>query len=92
MRINLTGTRMSKYIVKSLIFSPKQIEIMSLIAQGYDNQYIADKLFLGKKTIEFYISRIYEKIRLNENTENKYMRVLTTIVYQDIKKALADAF
>jgi len=83
---------MSKYFVKSLVFTPKQLEIMSLIAEGYDNKYIAYKLFLSKKTIEFYINKIYEKIRLYENTDNKYMRILTVLVYQDIKKALADGF
>ena len=83
---------MSKYFVKSLVFTPKQLEIMSLIAEGYDNKYIADKLFFSKKTIEFYINKIYEKIRLYENTDNKYMRILTVLVYQDIKKALADGF
>ena len=42
-------------------FSKKEIEVLSLIADGHTNQEIADKLSIGKRTIETYRMNLIEK-------------------------------
>lgn len=45
----------------SLEFSPREIEILKLIAEGLTNQEVSDKLFLSKRTIEGHRQSLIEK-------------------------------
>jgi len=38
----------------------KEIEILRLITYGYDNDEIAEKVYLAKQTVKNYVSQIYE--------------------------------
>lgn len=49
--------------------SEREREVLSLVAQGYTNQQIADHLFLSVKTVETYKSRIMEKLGLHNRVE-----------------------
>jgi len=49
--------------------SKREREVLGLVAQGYTNQQIADRLFLSVKTIETYKSRIMEKLNLRNRVE-----------------------
>jgi len=42
-------------------FSSREVEILGLIAEGYTNQEIADKLFTSKRTIEGHRQALIEK-------------------------------
>lgn len=45
--------------------SPREEEVLRLVARGYTNQQVADKLVLSVKTVETYKGRIMEKLKLN---------------------------
>jgi two-component system response regulator NreC len=45
--------------------SEREQETLKLIAFGYSNKEIAEKLFLSVKTVETYKARIMEKLELN---------------------------
>jgi len=49
--------------------SPREIEVLRLIAQGYTNQEVADTLFLSIKTVATYRSRLHEKLGLRTRAE-----------------------
>jgi DNA-binding NarL/FixJ family response regulator len=42
-------------------FSGREVEILSLIAEGFTNQEVADKLFTSKRTIENYRQSLIDK-------------------------------
>ena len=42
--------------------SPREVDVLGLIARGASNQEIADELFLSVRTVERHISTIYEKL------------------------------
>jgi DNA-binding NarL/FixJ family response regulator len=42
--------------------SPREVDVLGLIARGRSNQEIADELFLSVRTVERHISTIYEKL------------------------------
>ncbi len=42
--------------------STREREVLTLIAEGKDNQVIADELFLSVRTVERHISNIYQKL------------------------------
>lgn len=53
----------------SVALSEREQEVLALIAQGYTNQQIADRLFLSVKTIETYRSRLMSKLGLDDRAQ-----------------------
>ena len=49
--------------------SQREREVLRLVAQGYTNQQVADRLFLSVKTVETYKARVMEKLSLNGRAE-----------------------
>ena len=46
----------------------REVEVLSLLAQGYTNPQIARLLHLSRKTIEHHLSHVYTKIRVTSRT------------------------
>ncbi|TJY41352.1 response regulator transcription factor [Cohnella pontilimi] len=42
--------------------SDKELNVLKLIAQGYKNKDIADRLFMSQRNVEYMISRLFEKL------------------------------
>jgi two-component system, NarL family, response regulator NreC len=51
------------------LLSPREREVLDLIARGYTNQQIADRFGLSVKTIETHRSRLVEKLGLRSRAE-----------------------
>ncbi len=49
--------------------SPRELEVLTLVAQGYTNQQVADRLYLSVKTVETYKARVMEKLSLGSRVE-----------------------
>lgn len=49
--------------------SPREIEVLIYVKQGYTNKIIANKLDVCKKTIEFHLKNIYQKINVINKIE-----------------------
>ena len=47
--------------------TPRQQEVLNMMAQGYNNAAIAEKLVLGTKSVENYINAIYQELNLSHN-------------------------
>ncbi|MCH8107392.1 MAG: response regulator transcription factor [Chloroflexi bacterium] len=47
--------------------TPRQQEVLAMMAQGYNNSAIAEHLVLGTKSVENYINAIYQELSLNHN-------------------------
>jgi DNA-binding NarL/FixJ family response regulator len=45
--------------------SPRELEVLQLVAEGYVNKEIADRLALSAPTVATYIRRIYEKLHVH---------------------------
>jgi len=60
--------------------TPRLIEVLTLIAQGYSNMGIARELNLSEKTVELYISLIYQELQLT-GASNMNPRVRATLRY-----------
>ena len=57
---------------KSAVFNlltDRELEVVKLIAEGYSNQEIADKLYLANGTVRNYISVILDKTGLEHRTQ-----------------------
>ena len=49
--------------------TPREVEVLRLIARGLDNTAIAQELCLTKRTVQNHISNIYGKMRVTSRTE-----------------------
>lgn len=45
--------------------SPRELEVLHLLAEGYVNKEIADRLAISAPTVATYIRRIYEKLQVH---------------------------
>jgi DNA-binding NarL/FixJ family response regulator len=45
--------------------SPREVEVLHLLAEGYVNKEIADRLAISAPTVATYIRRIYEKLQVH---------------------------
>jgi DNA-binding CsgD family transcriptional regulator len=48
--------------------TPRQLEVLRLVAEGLSNEQIAVELYLSKKTVEHHISAIYSKLGVASRT------------------------
>jgi len=60
--------------------TPRQYEVLELIAQGYNNIAIAQRLQLSEKSVETYINAIYQELQLS-NEPDINTRVRATLLY-----------
>jgi len=49
--------------------SEREIQVLKLIAEGYSNKEIGEKLFISHKTVEAHRGNILRKLKLNSNAE-----------------------
>ena len=49
--------------------SEKEYEVIQLVAEGFSNKEIAQKLFLSEGTVRNYLSTILEKLELRDRTQ-----------------------
>ena len=57
------------YFSASVPLSPREMEVLSLLADGKSNQEIADSLFVSTNTIKTHVARLYEKLEVRRRTE-----------------------
>jgi DNA-binding NarL/FixJ family response regulator len=57
------SSRPSARTLESL--SPREVEVLRLLAEGYVNKEIAERLSLSSATVATYIRRIYEKLHVH---------------------------
>jgi NarL family two-component system response regulator LiaR len=49
--------------------TPREIEVLTLVARGRNNRAIADQLFIGEETVKTHISNILTKLHLADRTQ-----------------------
>jgi LuxR family maltose regulon positive regulatory protein len=49
--------------------SPRELEVLELLAQGLSNREVAERLFLALSTVKGHNSRIYGKLQVRRRTE-----------------------
>jgi DNA-binding NarL/FixJ family response regulator len=69
--------------------TPREMEILNLVARGYTNLAISDSLCIDVKTVGHHITNIYSKIKTTDVFDNRHPRVSATNVYLRLTGQLA---
>jgi DNA-binding NarL/FixJ family response regulator len=89
-RVAAGGTAVDPQVVSQLLgrrgddplseLTPREREVLGLMAEGRSNQGICDKLFLSPKTIESHVNSIFTKLDLRQAPDD-HRRVLAVLAY-----------
>jgi two-component system, NarL family, response regulator LiaR len=55
--------------VESLGITPRELEILELIAQGLSNREIAERVFVSENTVKTHSSRVFDKLGARRRTQ-----------------------
>ncbi|MEP7165818.1 MAG: response regulator transcription factor [Ferruginibacter sp.] len=56
-------------LVSRLELSKREMEILSLLAEGHSNQEIAAKLFISVSTVKTHVQNLFEKLDVKRRTQ-----------------------
>ena len=62
---------------------PRELEIISLVAEGLSNREISGRLYLSEGTVRNYLSTILEKLELRDRTQ------LAVFYYKKLKNGMS---
>jgi DNA-binding NarL/FixJ family response regulator len=60
--------------------TPREREVLGLVAEGLSNRAIAGRLFVTERTVEAHVKQIFQKLRLEARPES-HRRVLAVLAY-----------
>ena len=55
--------------LEKLEITPRELEILELIAQGLSNREMAEKLFVSENTVKTHCSRVFDKLGAKRRTQ-----------------------
>lgn len=47
----------------------RELEVLSLIIEGKSSKEVADLLFVSKRTVDFHLANIYNKLQVNNRVQ-----------------------
>ncbi|NLM38633.1 MAG: response regulator transcription factor [Firmicutes bacterium] len=65
------------------LLTPRECEVLKLIAKGYSNSEIAEELFISKHTVKNHVSNIYRKLGVDDRTRVALLAVRRGLVSLD---------
>ena len=69
----------------------REMEILSLIAQGYTNTVIAETLFIDIRTVENHVNNLYSKLKNEPRFRDRHPRVSAAKLYLETTGELVNA-
>lgn len=61
-------------------FTPRERDVLKLLAEGFANKEIARRLFISEKTVKTHVSNILQKLGVNDRTQAALMAVRRGLV------------
>ncbi len=54
---------------KKVKLTPTEVKVLSLIAQGHSSKSVAELLTVSKRTVDFHLANIYEKLQVKNRVQ-----------------------
>jgi len=65
----LPNTNRTSESPRGIRLTPTEVKVLSLIAQGHTSQEAADKMVVSKRTVDFHLANIYQKLQVNNRVQ-----------------------
>ena len=65
------------------MLSPRELEVLQLVAAGASNSEIARRLWITEQTVKFHLSNIYRKLDVGNRTEASRYAHLNGLIGSD---------
>ncbi|CAA9435055.1 MAG: Two-component transcriptional response regulator, LuxR family [uncultured Rubrobacteraceae bacterium] len=62
--------------------TPRELEVLALLARGLPNKEIADSLYIGERTVKFHVSSILAKLEAGNRTEAARIAISRGLIEQ----------
>jgi DNA-binding NarL/FixJ family response regulator len=72
------------------LFTPREVEILTLVAKGFSNKEIGRHLNIALSTVKFHVSSILSKLHINDRTRAALWAVNQGLVRADEAHLLDD--
>lgn len=69
MPMPMPTTTRADAVGRAVRLTKREIEVLSLIAQGNSSKEAADALFVSKRTVDFHLANIYDKLQVNNRVQ-----------------------
>ena len=66
--------------MKELGITPRELEILGLIAGGLSNREIAERLFVSENTVKTHSSRLFDKLGAKRRTQAVQLGKATLLI------------
>ncbi len=73
------------------LLTPREMDVLRLLAQGLDNAAIAEQLVVTKRTVQNHVSHIYGKLAVNSRTEAALWAIRQGLVQISTDRDTSDA-
>lgn len=77
--------------LETLPLTPREIEVLALLAQGLDNTAIAERLVVTTRTVQNHVSAIYDKLGVDTRTQAALIAIRHGLVQVSPTGKSADA-
>ena len=47
----------------------REVEVLTLVIEGKSSKEVADQLYVSKRTVDFHLANIYQKLRVNNRVQ-----------------------
>jgi DNA-binding NarL/FixJ family response regulator len=74
---------------ESVGLTRRELEILTLVAEGHSNAQLARMLWVTEQTVKFHLSNIYRKLDVSNRTEASRWAQLRGLLVADQRQALA---
>lgn len=75
-RYSSDGAYRQPEIVQPLhLLTPRECEVLQLLADGKSNRAIGDSLYISEKTVKNHVSNILQKLKVNDRTQAVVMAI-----------------
>jgi DNA-binding NarL/FixJ family response regulator len=75
---SLAGQGVSQRDVSLAELTPREREVLALVAEGLSNKAIAERLFVAERAVETHVKQIFMKLRLDPSADT-HRRVLAVL-------------
>ena len=65
----MTMTARPEGTPRGVRLTKREIEVLSLIAQGHSSKEAADSLYVSKRTVDFHLANIYDKLQVSNRVQ-----------------------